>query len=83
MAAGTPGLSLLVIAILVFGGWRFWQIGLEAWHGNARLIAFAAMGLGLTSILTGPMWTFGIRSRKIGAVVFCVAAICFLLFNSA
>ena len=77
MIAGTPSLTLLIIAMLAFWGWRFWQLGTPAWSGNIRFAALVAAGLGVTTLVSGPLWTFGIRSRKIAAILLAVAAIVF------
>jgi hypothetical protein len=81
MASGTPGLTLLVLGLLVLWIYRFWTLGWTALPGNLRVLALAAAGLGAAGILFGPMWTFGVRSRKKAAVLFVVAAIAFLFFN--
>lgn len=82
MAVGTPSLTLLILGMLTFWGWRFWQLGMPAWSGNIRFAAFAAMGLSVAGLLFGPMWTFGIRSRKSAGVLLLIAVIVFLVANA-
>lgn len=78
---GTPGLTLLIIAMLLFWLYRFWRIGLAAWSGNLRLAAFAAMGIGAAALVSGAMWTFGIRSRKQGMVLLAVGLVAYLILQ--
>ena len=77
---GTPSRALLVSALLGFWGYRFWTLGQAAWPGNLQVAAGAAAVLGLTALIFGPMWTFGVTSRRKGAIVLIVAtAILFYL----
>lgn len=81
MAAGTPLLSILIIGIIGFSVYRFWVVGWPAWTGNLRLAAVCAFVLGMTGLLFAPLWTFGIRNRRIALVVAVVGVIAFLIFN--
>jgi len=81
MVAGTPSLTLLVLALLGLWIYRFWMLGWAALPGNLRVVALAAGGLGMAGIIFGPMWTFGVRSRKKAAVLFVIATVAFLFLN--
>ena len=78
MVAGTPGLTLLILGLLGFWAWRFWQLGMAAWGGNLRIAALAAAGLGVAGLMFGSMWTFGIRTRKTAAILLVVAVVLYL-----
>ena len=80
--AGIPGLSLLILALVVISAYRFWLIGWPAWSGNLRLAAICAGGLGITALITGSLWTFGIRNRKRALLVTALATIGFLILNN-
>jgi hypothetical protein len=79
--AGTPSLTFLVLGMVAFWGYRFWAIGWGAFGGNLRFAAMVAGGLGMAGMIFGPMWTFGIRSRKKAVVLFLVSVVAFLIFN--
>lgn len=81
LVAGTPSLTILILALVGFWIYRFWILGWAAVGGNLRIAAFAAAALGVSGVLFGPMWTFGVRSRKKAAVLLIVAIVAFLLFN--
>lgn len=78
---GTPSLTILILALLAFWVYRFWVVGWTAIGGNLRIAALVAIGLGVSGIIFGPMWTFGVRSRKKATVLLIVAIVAFLLFN--
>jgi hypothetical protein len=78
---GTPSLTITVIILLGLWLYRFWLLGWTSIPGNLRVAAFVAICLGLTSMLFGPMWTFGIRSRKTAFILFLVGLFAFILFN--
>jgi len=44
-AAGTPGLTLAVIAMACFWIYRFWVVGLPALPGNLRFAGLCAAAL--------------------------------------
>jgi predicted nucleic acid-binding Zn ribbon protein len=79
---GMPSLTITVIVLLGLWLYRFWFLGWSAIPGNLRVAALTAMCLGSTGILFGPLWTFGIRSRKKAFRLFLVGLLTFLLFNS-
>ena len=81
MVSGTPSLTILVLVMIVFWGYRFWALGWDAFAGNLRFAALTGAGLGIAGILFGPMWTFGIRSRKKAAILLLVSVVAFLIFN--
>jgi hypothetical protein len=81
MVAGTPSLTLLVLALLGLWIYRFWMLGWAALPGNLRVVALATGGLGMAGIIFGPMWTFGVRSRKKAAVLLVIATVAFLFLN--
>lgn len=81
MVMGTPSLTILILVFILVSGYRFWRIGVIAWSGNLRLAAWLAMGLGLAALIFGAMWTFGIRSRIQGAVVFVVGLVALALLQ--
>ncbi len=81
VAVGTPNLTLLVLALLVLWIYRFWILGWAALLGNLRVAALAAVVLGMAGIIFGPMWTFGVRSRKKAAVLLVIATVAFLFLN--
>jgi hypothetical protein len=78
---GTPSLTLLIAALVLFWAFRFCRIGLAAWSGNLRLAAILAFALGLAAMVFGAMWTFGIRSRKQGALVAIIALAVYVLLQ--
>lgn len=82
MVAGTPSLKILVIALLAFSAYRFCLIGWAALPGNLRLFAIAAIGLGFTALIFGPLRTFGVRSRKMGLLLLVIAVVAFLFLNA-
>lgn len=79
---GTPSRTIFMVALLGLWLYRFWLLGWAALPGNLRVAAFVCVCLGLAGMLFGPMWTFGIRSRKKGFVLFLVGLFVFLVFNS-
>lgn len=81
MVAGTPGLSLLVLAVLGMWIFRFWILGWAALPGNLRFAALAAAGLGFAGLLFGPLWSFGVRSRAKAAALLLIAIAVFLIAN--
>lgn len=81
MIAGTPGLTLLIIVMGCFWIYRFWVVGWSAWTGNLRVAAYCAIALSLTAMFS-PLWTFGIRNRKVALVVLLVGGIAFLFLNN-
>ena len=81
MMVGTPGLTLLIMALVCFWIYHFCVVGWPAWTGNLRLAALCAIGLGLTVLISGPLWIFGIRNRKVALAVTIVGGIAFLILN--
>ncbi len=81
MVTGTPGLTLLVLGLVVFWGYRFYMLGWLALPGNLRIAALVAAGLGVAGILFAPMWTFGVRSRKQAVILLLVSVAAFFAFN--
>lgn len=81
MVMGTPSLTILILGLILFSAYRFWRIGWIAWSGNLRLAAWLAMGLGLAALIFGAMWSFGIRSRKQGVLVFVVGLVALALLQ--
>ena len=81
MVAGTPSLTLLVFALLILWIYRFWILGWAALPGNLRVVVLVAGGLGIAGIIFGPLWTFGVRSRKKAAVLFVIATVAFIFLN--
>ena len=75
MAARTPSLTILVLALSGFSIYRFWLLGWDALPGNLRLIAFIGGGLGVAGIIFGPLWTFGVRSRKAALILLIVSTV--------
>jgi len=61
--------------------YRFWVVGWSAWTGNLRVAAYCAIALGFTAMFS-PLWTFGIRNRKVALVVLLVGGIAFLFLNN-
>lgn len=78
---GSPSLTLLVFALVCLSIYRFWVVGWRAWSGNLRLAALCAIGLGLTAVVSGPLRTFGIGTRKTALVVAVVGGVAFLILN--
>jgi len=81
VAMGTPSLTLLILGMLGFWIYRFWILGWTAFPGNLRILALIAGGLGTAGVIFGPLWTFGVRSRKKAAMLLVIATIAFLVFN--
>lgn len=81
MMMGTPSLTLLVLAVAGFWVYRFWHLGWVAWGGNLRTVSLVAVVLGFTTLIQ-PIWSFGIRSRKLAAIVFVLGVSTFLVFNT-
>ena len=81
IAGGAPSLTLLLIGLSAFSIYRFWILGWAAIGGNLRLAAFVAICLGLTGVVTGPLTTFGVCSRRQAAVLLGVAVIAFIILN--
>lgn len=82
MVAGTPGLTLLILGLVGFSIYRFWIVGWPAWSGNLRLVALCAGALGFTALIFGPLWTFGIRTRRTALIIFIVGTAVFLILNN-
>jgi hypothetical protein len=81
IVAGTPGLTLLLLGLLVLWIYRFWILGWAALPGNFRIAALIAVGLGVAGIIFGPMWTLGVRSRKKAVIFFVIGIVTFLFSN--
>ncbi|MEP6743366.1 MAG: hypothetical protein ABJB61_12775 [bacterium] len=75
--SGTPLRTLLIIGVAAFWLYRFWRLGWIALPGNLRWAAFLALGLGLAGLF-GPMWSFGVRTRKQAAYIFVIALLLFI-----
>jgi hypothetical protein len=81
MVHGTPLLTIAVLGLLGLSIYRFWLIGWDAWHGNLRFVALAAIAVGAAALLTGSMWPMGIRRRKHAVIVLVIAVPAFLVLN--
>ena len=71
-------MTLTILGMIGFWIYRFSVIGWPAWHGNLRIAALCAAGLGLVGQV-GPVWTFGIRKRKVALIVLLAGVIVFLV----
>lgn len=66
-------LPLLFLGIAIFWLYRFWRLGWSAWSGNLRLLAWLALGVSAATLVFGEMSSFGVRSRKRGALLMVIS----------
>lgn len=81
MMHGTPGLSVVILALAGLTIYRFWILGWAAWPGNLRAAARAAVVLAGPALFTGSAWPFGIRRRRDALIWLAVAVPSFLVLN--
>jgi len=77
----TPGLTLLIIGLLIMWVFRFWILGWSAFPGNIRFTAFLGISIGLTGLVFSPLLTFGIRNRKRALLLLAISIPIFIIFN--
>lgn len=78
---GAPAIPLLILVVIAVWVYRFWRIGWLAWPGNLRLVAWLGLGAGMVTLFS-PLWSFGFRSRKQGAVVALIAIVLLVVLQS-